>query len=416
MYTRNIETKLHLALADTPVVLLNGARQTGKSTLAQNFAKASSVPYVTLDDATHLAAARSDAQGFLDGLADRTVIDEVQKAPELFPAIKMSVDRDRRAGRYLLTGSANVLLLPQISESLAGRMELITLWPLSQGELYAQQERFLEGVFAERLSALQDSDAFDLKSAVLAGAYPEVIQRPAGKRRDAWFSAYITALLQRDVRDLANIDGLTDMPRLLSLLAVRVGGLLNRSELSRSCGIPNSTLKRYLSLLQATFLFQPLPAWSSNLGKRLIKSPKVHLIDSGLAAHLAGVTHQSLHRDPMFFGHLLETFVVSELRKQIGWSDSRVNLYHYRTTTGREVDILLEDAAGRLVGLEVKASSTVVRKDFSGFDSLAEDTGQRFTRGIVLYAGEHAVSFGAHRVALPVSALWRTTKPGTGIY
>jgi predicted AAA+ superfamily ATPase len=407
MYIRNIEAELYSALADTPVALLNGARQTGKSTLVQAFAKASSVPYVTLDDATQLAAARSDAQGFLAGLGERAVIDEIQKAPELFPAIKMSVDRDRRPGRFLLTGSANVLLLPKISESLAGRMELITLWPLSQGELHAQQEKFLDGVFAERLPALRESDAFDLKNMVLAGAYPEVIQRPAGKRRDAWFAAYITALLQRDVRDLANIDGLTDMPRLLSLLAARVGGLLNMSELSRSSGIPNSTLKRYLSLLQATFLFQPLPAWSSNLGKRLIKSPKIHLIDSGLAAHLAGITRQSLDRDPVFFGHLLETFVVGELRKQNGWSDRRVNLYHYRTTTGREVDILLEDAAGRLVGLEVKASSTVGRKDFSGFDALSEDVGDRFVRGVVLYSGEQAVSFGENYVALPVGALWR---------
>ena len=407
MYARNIESELHSALADTPVVLLNGARQTGKSTLAQGYAEASSAPYVTLDDATQLAAATSDAQGFLAGLGDRAVIDEVQKAPGLFPAIKMSVDQDRRPGRFLLTGSANVLLLSQISESLAGRMELITLWPLSQGELHARQERFLDSVFTEKLSLLQDSEAFDLKGAVLAGAYPEVIQRTEGKRRDAWFAAYITALLQRDVRDLANIDGLTDMPRLLSLLAARVGGLLNMSELSRSSGIPNSTLKRYLSLMQATFLLQPLPAWSSNLGKRLIKSPKIHLIDSGLAAHLAGITHQSLDRDPVFFGHLLETFVVSELRKQIGWSDTRVNLYHYRTTTGREVDIVLENAAGRLVGLEIKASSTVRRKDFSGLDALSEDIGDRFVRGIVLYAGEHTVSFGEQYVALPVSTLWR---------
>ena len=409
MYKRNIELELQSAIADTPVVLLNGARQTGKSTLAREFAKARSIPYVTLDDATQLAAASSDAQGFLAGVGDRAVIDEVQKAPGLFPAIKMSVDRDRRPGRYLLTGSANVLLLPQISESLAGRMELITLLPLSQGELQGQQERFLDGVFAERLPALQPGDAIDLKGAVLSGAYPEVIQRPAGKRRDAWFAAYITALLQRDVRDLANIEGLTDMPRLLSLLAARVGSLLNMSELSRSSGIPNSTLKRYLSLLQATFLLQPLPAWSSNLGKRLIKSPKIHLIDSGLTAHLAGVTRKSLDRDTGFFGHLLESFIVNELRKQVGWSDNRVRLYHYRTTTGREVDILLEDAAGQLVGLEVKASATVVRKDFSGLDALSEDTGNKFVRGIVLYTGEQSVSFGENFTALPISAIWRMT-------
>jgi predicted AAA+ superfamily ATPase len=409
MYKRNIESELYAAIADTPVVLLNGARQTGKTTLARDFAQARSIPYITLDDATQLAAASSDAHGFLAGLGDRAVIDEVQKAPGLFPAIKMSVDRDRRPGRFLLTGSANVLLLPQISESLAGRMELITLLPLSQGELRGERERFLDGVFAASLPALQPGEAVDLKGAVLAGAYPEVIKRPAGKRRDAWFAAYITALVQRDVRDLANIEGLTDMPRLLSLLAARVGSLLNMSELSRSSGIPNSTLKRYLSLLHATFRLQPLPAWSSNLGKRLIKSPKIHLIDSGLTAHLAGVTRQSLDRDPVLFGHLFENFVVNELRKQTGWSDTRVNLHHYRTTTGREADILLEDAAGRLVGLEVKASATVVRKDFCGFDALSEDTRRQFVRGIVLYTGEESVAFGENYMALPVSAMWRMT-------
>ena len=410
MYGRNIESELQSAIADTPVVLLNGARQTGKSTLAREHARSHSIPYVTLDDATQLAAATSDAQGFLAGLGDRAVIDEVQKAPGLFPAIKMSVDRDRRAGRYLLTGSANVLLLPQISESLAGRMELITLLPLSQGELQSRREWFLDGVFAASLPPCQSGEGIDLKGAVLAGGYPEVLLRAAGKRRDAWFAAYITALLQRDVRDLANIEGLTDMPRLLSLLAARVGSLLNLSELSRSSGIPNTTLKRYLSLLQATFLFQPLPAWSSNRGKRLIKSSKIHLIDSGLTAYLTGVTRQSLDRDPVFYGHLLENFVVNELRKQTGWSDARVEMHHYRTTTGREVDILLEDAAGHLVGVEVKASATVVRKDFLGLDALAEDTGRRFVRGIVLYTGTESVSFTESYLALPVSTIWRMTE------
>lgn len=278
---------------------------------------------------------------------------------------------------------------------------------MSQGELRGRQERFLESVFAKTLPKLRRDAEFDPKDAVLTGAYPEVIRRPAGKRRDAWFSAYITALLQRDVRDLANIDGLTNLPRLLSLLAARIGGLLNMSELSRSSAIPNSTIRRYLSLLRATFLFQPLPAWSSNLGKRLVRSPKTHLIDSGLAAHLAGATRESLARDSVFFGHLLEGFVVGELRKQIGWSERRVNLFHYRATTGREVDIVLEDASGQLVGLEIKASSTVTRKDFSGLDALSEDVGARLVRGVVLYTGEQPAAFGERRAALPVSALWR---------
>jgi predicted AAA+ superfamily ATPase len=407
MYPRHIEQVLRAALADTPVVLLNGARQTGKSTLARMVAESLSFSYVTLDDVTMLAAAGSDPQGFVAGLGERTVIDEVQKAPGLFPAIKMAVDADRRPGRFLLTGSANILLLPRISESLAGRMELITLWPLSQGELRAQREDFIDGVFTGKLPDLRGDKEARLTDAVLAGGFPEVVQRPAGKRRDAWFSAYTTALLQRDVRDLANIECLTDLPRLLSLLAGRVGGLLNTSELSRSAGIPNTTLKRYLGLLEATFLFQPLPAWSANLGKRLIKSPKTQLIDSGLAAHMAGQTSRAWKRDPTPYGHLLETFVVGELRKQSGWSKRRAGLFHYGTAAGREVDIVLEDAVGRLVGIEVKASATVTGRDFSGLHALAEDVGERFLRGIVLYAGESAASFGEHYQALPVSALWR---------
>ncbi len=406
MYKRNIEPELRAALADTPVVLLNGARQTGKTTLAREFARGSDLPYVTLDDATQLAAANADPQGFLAGLGDRAVIDEAQKAPGLFPAIKHAVDRDRQPGRYLLTGSANIFLLPRISESLAGRMELLTLYPLSQGELLGVKEGFVDGIFARRLPPDRELGPVDLPTAVLTGAFPEALRRASGRRREAWFSSYLTALLQRDVRDLANIEGLTEMPRLLSLLAARTTGLLNMSELSRSSGIPATTLKRYLSLLQATYLFHPLPAWSSNIGKRLIKSPKVHLLDSGLTAHLAGVTTRILQRDPVFYGHLLETFVVNELRKQLGWSENRPRLFHFRTVSGREIDILLEDPAGNLVGIEVKASATVTRKDYTGLDELRTATGDRFLRGIVLYTGEERVSFGRNRLAMPVSTLW----------
>lgn len=353
-----------------------------------------------------MSAASTDTVGFLKGLGAKAVIDEVQKAPALFPAIKALVDADRRPGRFLLTGSANVLMLPQISESLAGRMEIITLYPLSQGELQGQQGHFVDKVFASEVPVLVKVEARDLTALVLAGGYPEAIQRPAGKRREAWFASYITAILQRDVRDLAHIEGLTDMPRLLALLAARVGGLLNMSELSRNSGIAQTTLKRYLSLMEATFMLQPLPAWSTNLGKRLIKSSKIHLTDTGLAAHLTGLTQQRMVSDLTLFGPLLESFVVGELRKQATWSDARVKLYHYRTTTGREVDVVLEDAAGSIVGIEVKAAASVTQKDFAGLQVLAEDTGRRFVRGVILYTGERAVSFGEYQMALPVSALW----------
>ncbi len=407
MYRRHCESDLYAALADTPVVLVSGARQTGKSTLVAALAAEPPPAYVTLDDATALAAATADPQGFLAGLGERAVIDEVQKAPGLFPAIKLAVDKDRRPGRFLLTGSANVLLLPRISESLAGRMEILTLEPLSQGELAGRRESFVDAVFAGELPQLAAADGRPLVQTVLAGGYPEALTRAPGKRRDAWFAAYVTALIRRDVRDLANIDGLTDMPRLLGLLAGRVGNLLNMSELSRGTGIAHSTLKRYLTLLEATFLFRPLPAWSANLGKRIVKSPKIHLIDSGLAAHLAGHSAESLARNPVHLGGLLETFVVGELRKQAAWSDTRVGLFHYRTAAGREVDLVLEDASGRIVGIEVKSAGSVCAKDFAGLDALGEDCGGRMRAAVVLYGGEQAVSFGAGRMAIPVSGLWR---------
>ncbi|MFQ5596950.1 MAG: ATP-binding protein [Nitrospiria bacterium] len=407
MYARNVEDKLLEALTDTPVVLLNGARQTGKSTLVTLLAEKLNATYATLDDATTLAAAVSDPLGFLKGMGQRVVIDEVQKSPALFPVIKVLVDADRRPGRFLLTGSANVRMLPKVSESLAGRMEIATLWPLSKGECLGRKEHFVDSIFASKLPSLVADVSHDLTSFVTTGGYPEAVQRADGKRRDAWFGAYITAILQRDVRDLAFISGITEMPRLLSLLAARVGGLMNMSELSRSTGIPHTTLKRYLSLLEATFLLQPLPAWHANPGKRLVKSAKIHLLDTGLTAYLSGVSRPRLTVDPTLFGHLLESFVAAELRKQATWSEMRVALYHYRTTTGREVDIVLENGFnGSLVGVEVKASSTVTKKDFSGLSALAEDAGARFVRGVLFYTGDQTISFGEKMTALPLTALW----------
>ena len=269
MYQRNIEHSLRLALADTPVVLLIGARQTGKSTLALRLAKDLSAQYLTLDDATVLAAATADPQGFVSSSQGMLVIDEVQKAPDLFPAIKMDVDAHRRPGRFFLTGSANVLMLPKLAESLAGRMEIVTLWPLSQGEILDRRERFIASVFSERLPQLErhGEEPRDLLQHLTVGGYPEVVGRASERRRQAWFASYVTTILQRDVRDLANIDGLREMPRLLALLAARTGGLLSISELSRASGVPHTTLKRYLSLLEATFLVTTLPAWSANVGK-----------------------------------------------------------------------------------------------------------------------------------------------------
>lgn len=410
MIRRHITPRLRDALADSPVVLLNGARQTGKSTLAQQVA-ATDHParYVTLDDATLLAAAQDDPAGFLGGLDKPVILDEVQRAPDLFMAIKADVDRHREPGRYLLTGSADVMLLPQLAESLVGRMELLTLWPFSQGELDATEERFVDALFSvSPPPSTEPADRADLMRRVLTGGYPEAVARSSADRRGAWLDGYVTTITQRDVRDLANIDRLAAIPRLLALLASRATGLLNYAALARDLGLPQSTLKRYMALLEATFLYQPLPAWSANLGKRLVKSPKILLNDTGLIAHLVGATPERLSSEPPLIGSLLESFAAVEIKKQIGWSRTRPQLYHFRTQTGQEVDLLLEAPSGQVVGVEVKATSTVSKRHFQGLRALQDRLGDRFARGVVLYTGREAVPFGKRLHAWPISALWQT--------
>ncbi|MBL8535016.1 MAG: ATP-binding protein [Betaproteobacteria bacterium] len=408
MFPRFVQSRVEAALADTPVVLVNGPRQSGKSTLVRMLADAAGVSYRTLDNATTLAAATDDPEGFVSALSPAVALDEIQKAPRLFPAIKQAVDADRRGGRFLVTGSANVLLLPSLADSLAGRMQIVSLLPLSQGELRGRRERFVEWAFGEEgpPDIPEDAGAPGLADIVLAGGYPEVLTRPEADRRQAWHDSYLTAVLQRDVRDLANIQGLGDMPRLLTLLAARTGSLLNVSDVARSCGLPLSTLQRYLTLLETVFLFSPLPAWFVNIEKRLTKAPKVHLVDTGLAGFLMGIDADRVRRDPAAFGHLLEGFVLSEIRKHLSWSRVAAKPYHFRTASGQEVDIVLESRDGRVVGVEVKNSATVGPRDFHGLSALSDACGERFVRGIVLYRGRDVVPFGRFW-AMPVEALWQ---------
>jgi len=415
MIRRNITPLLLEALADTPVVMLIGARQTGKSTLVRWLASGDHpARYLTFDDAVVLSAARHDPAGFLAGLEGPVVLDEVQKVPDLFLAIKAEVDRHRRPGRFLLTGSANVFFLPSLSESLVGRMEILTLWPFSQGEKEGIRESFVDTVFSENLPVLigKPTTRTDLfTKMVLPGGFPEILSRSQESRRRAWFSSYVNTILQREVRDLAQIEGLTMLPRLLSLLAVRSTSLLNFSELSRSTTIPQTTLKRYMSLLETTFLVQTLPSWSGNLSKRLVKSFKIFFTDSGLMAHLLGLRADQGMADTPHVGPLLENFVVMELRKQISWSRIQPQLFHFRTQSGQEVDIILEDAQGRLTAIEIKASNTVDVHDFKSLKFLSEEVGKRFHRGVVLYTGIEPISFGPRLQALPVDALWRLSRP-----
>lgn len=410
MIVRNITPEILTAVADRPVVLLHGARQTGKTTLVKDLAqKQHPARYVTLDDAAVFSAAQTDPFGFLSAFEGPVILDEVQRAPELFLAIKRLVDDHRTPGRFLLTGSAHALLLPKLSESLAGRMEMFTLWPFSQGELGGVRDGFIDAVFAAKHSQPPEPHPirWDLCSSMVRGGFPEAAQIDSEERRRAWFGSFVTAILQRDIRELAHIDGLSVMPRLLALIASRPMGLLNFADLSRSSGLSQSTVKRYVALLEATFLVQAIPAWFANFGKRLTKSPKIAVTDTGLAAHLLGLNYQRLFEDRNLFGPLLEGFVAMELKKQCSWSRVKPGLFHFRSHDGNEVDFILEEPGGRIVGVEVKASTAVTNADFKGLRYLADRIPKRFHRGIVLYTGAEMLSFGPKLHAVPLSALWQ---------
>jgi len=408
MIKRNIELFLLQAMADTPVVLINGARQTGKTTMVRALAKSRGALYFTLDNATTLSAAVRDPIGFLRELSGSVVIDEIQKAPDLFPAIKLVVDEQREPGRFLLTGSANVLTLPHLSESLAGRMEIIPLYPFSAGELAGKQDDFVDALFERRMDSRASSESLEaLMERMVRGGYPEARQRNSVERRDAWFASYVSTILQRDVRDLARVDALHALPNLLKLVAARSSGLLSMADLARDGGMAHTTLTRYFALLETVFLVHRLPAWSVNLGKRLVKAPKTHLVDTGLACHLLGVDKTRLLADRMLLGRLLESFVVGELRKQLSWTRGRITMHHYRTSAGAEVDVILERADGMTCALEIKASATVSNADTASLCSLRDQLGNRFCTGAILYPGRETIPLGDRIHAIPVSHLWQ---------
>lgn len=432
MYKRNISLDLKSAIQESPIVLLNGARQVGKSTLVKSFVGTPDVEiaydapvsydndigyngvfphYLTLDDITLLASAKEDPTAFIEAARGKTVIDEIQRAPELFLAIKKQVDENRTPGRFLLTGSADVLALPKISESLAGRMEIHTLWPLSQGEIEGRKEYFIDYCFSnETLPSVPSLSWQEIGERMQRGGYPESLIRQDPRRRNAWFRSYLSAIVQRDIRDLADIEGYTKLPNLLHMLSLRIGGMQNLSELGAASALKHSTTTRYITLLQAVFLYTPLSAWYKSEEKRLVKSPKIYLNDTGIASHLRGA--KAVPSIPgKGEGFMLENFILNELRKQATWSEIQPRFYHFRTESQKEVDIVVEAPDGRIVGIECKASSSVSAKDFSGLKELATLAGDAFHRGFILYTGKETAGFGEKLAALPVSALWQVSAP-----
>lgn len=408
---RYLEPRIRDALADTPVVFLNGPRQAGKTTLAQQVAGVDR-RFLTLDDAATLLSAHADPTGFVRDL-DLAVIDEVQRAPQLLLAIKRAVDLDRRPGRFLLTGSANAMALPNVADSLAGRMETLSLLPLAGCELRGSPGHWLDGVFAGEAPHVSQSVARTnvggaLVERVLRGGYPEAITRETARRREAWARQYIDALIARDVRDIAAVEKLDHMRHLMRALAHMAGQLCNIAELAGQVGLDGKTAAKYVGVFELMFLVRRVWSWSANRLARVVKSPKLYFLDAGLLCSLSGLNELELQRDRRRFGPALESYVYGELLKLSTWADDDYAIHGYRDKDKYEVDFAIEDRAGRVVGVEVKAAASVQGRDLAGLKKLAALAGSKFRAGILLYDGTETLPLGERLWAVPLCTLWET--------
>jgi len=409
LFPRFATQQVATALADTPVVLLTGPRQCGKTTLVRELLQDDRT-YVSLDDDTVLSAARSDPTGLVRDL-DRAIIDEIQRAPDLLRAIKLAVDEDRRPGRFLLTGSANVLGLPHLSESLAGRMAVVELLPLSRTEILGVKPSFLTRAFGGSVpNPAETMTGVDLVNLVLVGGYPEMVHRQDPSRRAAWARDYLSTLVRRDVSDIADVVRQRAMLRLFRALGHYSGQLTNFAQLAGRVGLDDKTAQRYVSILEELYVVRRVDPWFHNRLKRLVKTPKLHFLDSGLLSSVVGANRERIAKERSVFGPLLESFVFAEITRQSSWRDDPCSLYHYRDKDQDEVDIVAEDPSGAIVGMEIKASATVSEADFRGLKKLARAVGKDFRCGIVFYDGERVVPFGDRLFATPLSSLWAGTQ------
>jgi len=395
------------ALADSPVVLIHGPRQCGKTTLARQIGDLKGFPYLSFDDDVQRAAAKADPVGYVADLPERVILDEVQRVPELFTSLKAQIDARRKPGRFILTGSANVLLVPKLADSLAGRMAILRLHPLAQAEIAGGKADFLSALFGSAFKAGSSGRRLGRMMAerVAAGGYPAALTRATARRRTAWYRDYADTLIQRDIRDLARISEFDALPRLMMMAAGQTACLVNVSELAAPFQVSRQTIRDYVTLLSRIFLLEELPAWHNNRLSRLIKTPKMHVGDTGLACTLLGLDGEMLWKDRALFGRILETFIFQELRRQASWHEETVYFSHFRDKDKVEVDIILE-CTGRLAGVEVKAAATVTGDDFKGLRKLQNAAQKNFAAGVVLYDGEAVVPFGKNLYAVPISHLW----------
>lgn len=408
LFDRHLRRDVVDALTDSRAVAVLGARQVGKSTLvAQIASDEHPARLINLDDDATAATARADPAGFIADIEGPVAIDEIQRAPALLLAIKRRLDADQTRGQFLLTGSANILSLPTVADALPGRVEYLTLWPLSQGELQGVREQFIDGAFAGRFPRLTGARVGRgaLASMLVSGGYPEAQGRsPRGRTR--FFSSYIASLIGRDLDDIANVRNVENIERLLFVIAARSGGLTSFHGMGRDLELDANTVRSHTKILEDLFLVRQLKPWHVNLGNRQIKSSKTYIVDSGMLAHLIGADERRIVDDGAVAGTMLESFVAMELLRQADCADRPVQLFHYRDKQQREVDVIIERHDGDLVGIEVKASATPSTADFTGLRYLRDKLGPRFKAGVVLHAGADTLPFGDRLAAVPVSGLW----------
>ena len=409
---RHAASKVNAGLADTRVVLVSGARQAGKSTLVRVVAGDRLAERRDLDREQDRTVAIADPTGFVDS-TELLVIDEIQRAPRLLLAIKVSVDEDPRPGRYLLTGSSALFGMIAAPDALPGRMETVELWPFSQGEIDNEPDGFIDAVFAlgPRLRHTSTVTRADYAARIVRGGLPEATFRDDPQRREQFFDAYVQSLIDRDVRQLSDIQHKGQLRKLVRLLAARSATIIAANSLESALELSRPTIARYLQVLEEIFLIKRIPGWSRNLGSRATAAPKLVFVDSGILANEMAVEARSLLRPGAPFGPLLESFVLSELCRQLTWSAQRAELSHYRDRDKFEVDAVVENRSGQVVGIEVKAASTVKPEDFRGLRRLRDRLGDDFVAGIVLYTGNTTLPFGDKLRVMPVSALWQVAAP-----
>ena len=406
LHPRHVESHLREALKDSPVTLIHGPRQCGKTTLAQKVGKSAGYAYLSMDDAQVLDYATNDPMGFVHSLPGKVILDEVQKSPRIFSQIKLAVDKNRVPGRFILTGSVSVLHVRGLSDSLAGRMEIIRMHPLAQTELEHKKPDFLDLLFSAKFPNRWQVALTDPAQRIVYGGYPAALEYSDKTRRAKWYQSYLTTIANSDAFTISRIRSVEDLPRLLAFSAVSTARLLNVNKLAAYFQHSRPTIQGYISLLERLFLLERIPAWHANRRKRFVKTPKLHVTDTGLACALLNVDAKELQNDRALLGQLLETFVLQELRRQADGHDDRHDFFHYRDKDGVEVDLVIERSVLSVAGVEVKSSATISPSDFRGLRRLQSAMGDAFAGGAVVYNGGKMIRFGDKLHAVPTRRLW----------